>query len=126
MPLPLSTDLFKNAMLYVRQYIGCADKQSKNRPAVFIELETQNLARLWIGLELVQPNSLVIRIVVEKDTVHQTVKQTLPTIKKELIDCGYNNVTILSFVKPNVRCCQDIDPAADSAEVIAGLLDWEA
>ncbi len=104
MPLPLSTDLFKNAMLYVRQYIGCADKQSKNRPAVFIELETQNLARLWIGLELVQPNSLVIRIVVEKDTVHQTVKQTLPTIKKELIDCGYNNVTILSFVKPNVRC----------------------
>ncbi len=125
LPLPLTTDLFPNALFFIRKYTGGSKSAAKNSTGVFIELHTFHLGTLWVALEVLSANSLAVRFAAENQAARQKVEQILPELKEELKQAGYSRAALHCFVNSKVRCCQDIDPAAGGAQLTVNLMDCE-
>ncbi|MBO8137898.1 MAG: flagellar hook-length control protein FliK [Desulfotomaculum sp.] len=125
LPLPLKCDYFKSALFYIRQYSKKADENTPENTGLFMKLDTQNLGILWLALFSVPDKGLVVRFIVDNQSICRDILDNLPELKAELKKAGYNEVVTSCLVQPNVRRCEDIDPAAANAEVIKSLIDWE-
>ncbi|MTI80776.1 MAG: hypothetical protein FH758_07825 [Firmicutes bacterium] len=126
LPLPLKSDYFKSALFYLRKYSENKSKDSENESSgLFIKLDTYNLGILWVALFSVPTGGLVVRFFADSQPVSEAINGILPEVTNDLKSAGYKEVAAYSHVQPNIRQCQDIDPAAANAEVIKSLLDWE-
>ncbi|BAF58645.1 MAG: flagellar hook-length control protein FliK [Pelotomaculum sp.] len=103
-PLPLRSELFREARFFARTGGGRAGKAAARAPAsdVFICLVTENLGRLWAGLSW-RDELLSVRYFTENEAASRMLAENFPELKESLQEIGFAEVSLSSLVRGELK-----------------------
>ncbi|MFX4262386.1 flagellar hook-length control protein FliK [Pelotomaculum propionicicum] len=108
-PLPLRTDLFKEARFFARLGEEKTEGGSREAEEFFICLITENLGRIWVGVAC-RSDFLSVKCFTDQEGSNKVLRQNFPPLREELKTIGFSEVSLTSQAR------------AELGAVVEGLL----
>lgn len=110
-PLPLRSDLFREARFFARLGEEKAGATAPREPAteIFICLVTENLGRVWVGLSC-RSDFLSVKYFTDNEPTSKILKENFPPLRENLKEIGFIEISLTSRAR------------AELGAVVEGLL----
>lgn len=99
-PLPLRSDLFREARFFARFGGEKTRTIAPREPAteIFVCLVTENLGRIWVGLSC-RNNSLSVKHFTDNEPTSKILKEHFPPLRENLKEIGFTEISLTSRAK---------------------------